>query len=349
MLLIVDFMFIKVGFKACNKYFSGTFTIVAILAFSALVTSCDQIKADMEYRKKLVAELSGGGLDQKPKSSTESGVKQSGPDVLSKNNIKKRTRPIYNKVILSRMQSADGQQQINRDAVLLDTDQAPKDIGITTNIADKKDIKNDTTVANNIIDPAIQNTDKNKEAIPNAEQFKNEPKPKPEEDFKINPKAKDAFKNNGSNSKYQVPDATIYNEAPATPQEENVDINIFKDKDKRDAKPVIREVKVERVSSINESQEDGVAIDSTSLKTAKKSAKSYSVQAGSFALRDEANTFADKLFNISPKIYVQDAKVKDDKVYRVKIGPFNNQKQANEAMLKAIRSGYYDVFIVENN
>ncbi len=356
-------MFIEVGLKACKKYLSGTFTTFVMCACFLLINSCDQIKADMEYRKKLAADILGKNQEQEPKSkptpSTNSGSEQNAPELVSKNNIKKRTRPVYNKVILSRMQSQDGQQQFKRDAVLLDADQTSKDISIVTNAGDTKgnnDLKDNTTVTNNITDPAIQNKDINNGKLQNTQDLQPVTQPKNNEEFNINPKTKDVFKNNNPrNAMYTNPNNMTQDTKQTNTKESNPDgnqdINVFKDKDRqKTTKPVVREVEVERVSlPSSQAQASDTTLDSERAKSVKKSTKSYSVQAGSFALRDEADTFADKLSTISGKIYIQDAKIKDDKVYRVKIGPFNNQKQANDIMLKAIRSGYYDVFIVENN
>ena len=72
------------------------------------------------------------------------------------------------------------------------------------------------------------------------------------------------------------------------------------------------------------------------------------MQVGSFESKEEADILTEKIKAIVKKTYQQEASVNDKMFYRVKVGPFSSMKQANDAMLKIVRSGYYDVYIVEN-
>ena len=66
----------------------------------------------------------------------------------------------------------------------------------------------------------------------------------------------------------------------------------------------------------------------------------YTVQAGSFANRTNADNLARKLTDQGYSVYVEELPLQDKVMYRVKVGKFNNRQEALELEAKLSREGY---------
>ena len=111
-------------------------TLIVTLTCLAATFSCEQIKADMKYRKAIMNELNKDKQSNTSQNNLSSGSQSVKPkDNQVKTNIKKRTRPVYNSVILNRKES-NVNLKPSKEAVIIDSSAVANDSGLY-NINDK--------------------------------------------------------------------------------------------------------------------------------------------------------------------------------------------------------------------
>lgn len=316
-------------------------TLIVILTCLATTFSCDQIKADMQYRKAIMNELNKDKQSNTTKDnrSSDSQSLKSNYD-KPKTNIKKRTRPVYNSVILGRQENSVNLKP-SKEIVMIDSSAVATDSGLY-NLNDKtmlvkQDVKDSGIVpfpSKDMSGKTITSMDKaSPQEIKELEKIS---LPETKDDYEIKPKN--------------------INEEKSNPQPSIVE--------KKEEKAIIAPVEIQTVNTKAQPVFEGDVIiggnkkssvkAEKQVKQAKQPAKEqgsslvYSLQVGSFESKEEADILTEKIKAIVKKTYQQEASVNDKMFYRVKVGPFSSMKQANDAMLRIVRSGYYDVYIVEN-
>jgi cell division protein FtsN len=316
-------------------------TLIVTLTCLVATFSCEQIKADMKYRKAIMKELNKDKQSNSPQDNRSSGsqsVKQKENQV--KTNIKKRTRPVYNSVILGRQENSVNLKP-SKEIVMIDSSAVATDSGLY-NINDKtmlvkQDVKDSGLVPFPTKDMSGKTiTSMDKASPQEIKELEKISLPETKDDYEIKPKN--------------------INEEKSNPQPSIVE--------KKEEQAIIAPVEIQSVNTKAQPVFEGDVIIGGNKKSSVKAEKQvkpvkqpvkekdssavYSLQVGSFESKEEADILTEKIKAIVKKTYQQEASVNDKMFYRVKVGPFSSMKQANDAMLRIVRSGYYDVYIVEN-
>lgn len=82
------------------------------------------------------------------------------------------------------------------------------------------------------------------------------------------------------------------------------------------------------------------------IKKENSKTKGYYIQIGIYNKKNNADISYKKYSKINPAI-IEEYSIKNKKMYKVLLGPIDNKEKAEEVLEKIIKTGHYDVYIIE--